>query len=182
MSSGGTTFHHVPSVSHMPSGAESPTQGLPYPPVDGSTSPVRLLTSLERGHSAPLTTDQPTTRSQRNRSEPSFSPQWPQSVHQPTSLRYYEGNSAGLRVSDGHDQGQTFFPPERETKDEQQSSRRHSKQRLRDPEKAGSVYSENHGSYLQDRSHAHHIGDRYGGDGANYRAEKHSLWILVRVC
>jgi len=177
MSSCATTFHQVSNVSHMASWAESPSQGLRDPPIDGSTSPVRLLASSERGHSASAIRDQPITRSQRNHTEP-LSPQWPQSVHQPSSLRYQERDNIGPRTSGGRNQGQTFFSPEHETKDQNKYYRRIPKRRSRDLEKTGSGYSEDQDHYPQSRSHAHHTADRREGDGA----EEHSAWILVRAC
>ena len=181
MSSCATTFHQVSNGSHMASWAESPSQGLQDPPIDGSTSPVRLLAASERGHSASAIRDKPITRSQRNHTEP-LSPQWLQSVHQPSSLRYQERDNIDPRTSGGRDQGQTFFPPERETKDENQYYRRNPKQKSRDPEKAGSVYSEDQDCYPQNRFHAHHTIDRHERDGVNNGAEEHSAWILVRAC
>lgn len=178
MSSCATTFHHIPNVSYVPSGTESPPRGLRYPPIDGPTSPVRLLASSDRGRSGSAIKDQPTTRGQRNRSEP-LSPQWPQSAHQRSSLRYHEQDFAGLRISDGCNQGQTFAS-EHETKDE--SHGRDLNRRSRDPEKASSAYSEDQDSYPRYGSHAHYTIDRHGGDGANDGAGEHSVWILVRAC
>lgn len=166
-----------PNVSHVPSGAESPLQALRHPPVDGPMSPVRLLAPPGRDHPASAMKDQPTTRSQRNRSEP-FSPQWPQPAHQPSSLRYPEQGFAGLEISEGRNQGQTFSPSEHETKDDGRDLNR----RSRDPEKAGSAYSADQDPHPRYGSHAHYTVDRHGEDGAKDGAGEHSAWILVRAC
>jgi len=161
--------------------AESPSQGLQHLPFDGPTSPVRLLAISESSHSASAIEDQPITRSQRKRSEPS-SPQWPQPIYQPSPLRYHERGSPDPRISGGLNQGQTSFSPEHESQDESQYYRRKPKRRSRDPEKAGSGHSDDRDHYPDDRSYTHHTTIRREGDGTEDGVEEHSVWILVRAC
>ena len=112
------------------------------------------------------------------------SPRRPQTVHRPSSLRGCGCESGNLGHSGWQDEGQAYTSLEQQKQDQGRDlSWRTTRQGVQDPEKASSKDPYDRGTSLHSRLRTHHTTVCYDNDGAagDRSAEKHSLWILVRI-
>ena len=112
------------------------------------------------------------------------SPRRPQTVHRPSSLRGCGSENGNPGHSGWQDEGQAYTSLEQQKQDQGPDlSWRTTRPAVQEPEKAGPKDPYDRGLSLHSRLRTHHTTVYYDNDGTagDRSAEKHSLWILVRI-
>ena len=136
-----------------------------------------VRSSEEESHAVPR--DQASTARVRH-----SSPRRPQTAHRPSSVCGCGSESGNPGHSGWQDEGQAYTSLEQQKQAQgPDSSWRTTRPGVQDPEKAGSKDPYHRGHSLHSRLRTYHSTVYYDNDGTagDGSAEKHSLWILVRI-